>query len=228
MRYLLAAIAAVVPGPALACALGLILAVDVSGSINRQEFALQTEGMAAAFEDPTLAEAILRQEGGIIVTLTQWSGSSRQRQVTGWHKLTDPASMQEFATAIRRGGRDWRNYSTAIGEALFHAMTVGQTAPEQCKRRVIDVSGDGVSNEGRSPRAMADTLAGLGYTINALVIRGDSPDPVRYYRQHVIAGENAFIEIARDFEDYPRAILRKLLKEIEQQALVSEVPKIVQ
>ena len=210
------------PGAAFACALELILAVDVSGSIDQHEFALQTEGIAAAFEHPHLAEAIIRQEGGILVTLTHWSGSSRQRQVTDWHKLTDVDSMAAFADEIRRGGRDWRNYSTAIGEALFHAMRTGESVPEKCRRRVIDMSGDGVSNEGRAPRAMADALVALGYTINGLVIRGDSPDPARYYEKNVVAGPNAFIEIARDFEDYPRAILRKLLREIEQHALISE------
>ena len=211
------------PGVAAACALELILAVDVSGSIDHHEFALQTEGIAAAFESPLLAEAIIHQEGGVLVTLTHWSGSSRQRQVTDWHKLSDIDSMQRFANEIRRGGRDWRNYSTAIGEALFHAMRTGETAPERCKRRVVDMSGDGVSNEGRAPRAMADTLAALGYTVNGLVIRGDSPDPVKYYERNVLAGPNAFLEIARDFEDYPRAILRKLLREVEQHALISEL-----
>ena len=215
--------AAALPGAALACALELILAVDVSGSINADEFTLQTEGTAAAFENPDLAEAIIHQDGGVWVTYTQWSGASRQRQVTGWHHLTDPSSMAAFAQEIRRGGRDWRNYSTAIGEALFHVMRVGETVPERCKRRVVDVSGDGVSNEGRAPRNMAMTLAGLGYTINALVIKGDSPDPVKYYRRNVIAGNNPFIEIARDFEDYPRAILKKLLREVESQALISSL-----
>lgn len=210
------------PVRATACALELILAVDVSGSIDQKEFALQTEGMAAAFEDPKLAEAIIHQEGGVYTTLTQWSGATRQRQVTGWHHLTGPKSMAEFATAIRRGGRDWRNYSTAVGEALFHAMKVGETVPEKCKRRVVDLSGDGVSNEGRAPRAMADALSALGYTVNGLVIRGDSPDPVKFYERHVLSGPRAFLEIAEDFEDYPRAILRKLLKEVDQQALVSD------
>jgi Ca-activated chloride channel family protein len=222
MRRLLTALGIfMTPGGALACSLELILAVDVSGSINQQEFALQTEGTAAAFETPELAEAIIHQEGGILVTLTQWSGATRQRQVTGWHHLTGPESMADFANEIRRGGRDWRNYSTAIGEALHHALKVGETAPMTCKRRVIDVSGDGVSNEGRAPRAMADALAAMGYTINGLVIKGDSPDPVKYYRVNVLAGQNAFLEVAHDFEDYPRAILRKLLKEIEQHALIS-------
>lgn len=214
---------AALPGAALACALELILAVDISGSIDQNEFALQTEGMATAFETPELAEAIVHQDGGIYVILTQWSGATRQRQVTAWHHLTGPESMAKFADAIRQGGRNWRNYSTAIGEALFHAMKTGETSPVECKRRVVDVSGDGVSNEGRAPRAMADALAALGYTVNGLVIRGDSPDPVKYYEINVLAGPQSFLEIAEDFEDYPRAILRKLLKEIEQQALISSV-----
>ena len=221
---ILAAAIALSPGLARACALELILAVDVSGSIDADEFALQNEGMAAAFESPKLAEAIIHQKGGIYVVLTQWSGATRQRQVTHWHHLTDVESMAAFAQEIRRGGRNWRNYSTAIGEALFHALQVGKTVPETCKRRVIDVSGDGVNNEGRAPRAIADSLAALGYTVNGLVIRGDSPDPIRYYEINVLAGPRSFLEVAADFDDYPRAILRKLLKEIEQQALVSEAP----
>lgn len=227
MRTLLALTAATVlsfsAGVARSCALELILAVDVSGSIDAREFALQNEGMASAFEDPRLAEAIIRQEGGIYVVLTQWSGATRQRQVTDWHHLTDVESMAGFARQIRRGGRNWRNYSTAIGEALAHALDVGRTVPARCARRVIDVSGDGVNNEGRAPRAVSNALYALGYTINGLVIRGDSPDPIRYYEKNVIAGDRAFLEVASDFEDYPRAILRKLLKEIEQQALVSEL-----
>ena len=223
LRQILAAAGiGLAPGLAQACALELILAVDVSGSIDAQEFALQNEGLAAAFEDPKLVEAIVHQKGGIYVVLTQWSGATRQRQVTDWHHLTGPESMAAFAREIRRGGRNWRNYSTAIGEALFHALQVGKSVPEDCKRRVIDVSGDGVNNEGRPPRAIADSLAALGYTVNGLVIRGDTPDPVRFYEINVLAGPRAFLEVAADFDDYPRAILRKLLKEIEQQALVSE------
>ncbi len=204
------------------CALQLILAVDVSGSIDDREFALQMEGMASAFEDPQLVEAVDAQKGGVLVTLTEWSGASRQRQVTGWHLLTDAGSMADFADAIRQSGRDWRNYSTAIGEALYHALKVSRTAPQECRRRVIDVSGDGVNNEGRAPRAMADALAALGYTVNGLVIRGDTPDPVKHYETNVLAGPRAFMEIAAGFEDYPEAIRRKLLREIEERALVSE------
>lgn len=215
---------AAAPAPVPACALELILAVDVSGSIDDREFALQMEGMASAFEDPALIDAVEVQEGGVLVTLTQWSGASRQRQVTDWHRLDNAASMATFAQAIRESGRDWRNYSTAIGEALHHALRVGDTAPSSCRRRVVDVSGDGVNNEGRAPRTMADALAAMGYTVNGLVIRGDTPDPVKHYEVNVLAGPRAFLEIAGSFEDYPDAIRRKLLREIEERALVSQAP----
>lgn len=211
------------PATALACAVELILAVDTSGSIDDREFALQMEGTAAAFEHPSMINAVRAQEGGIQIILTQWSGRTRQRIVTDWHLLEDAPSMSAFATAIRRGGRHWRNYSTAIGEALEHAKRVGETVPQSCKRRIIDVSGDGISNEGREPRAMAQQLAALGYSVNGLVIRGDSPDPVDFYRKNVLAGPRSFLEIAEGFEDYPRAILKKLLREIEEHALISSV-----
>ncbi|MEM7210716.1 MAG: DUF1194 domain-containing protein [Pseudomonadota bacterium] len=221
-RTLATALAAILlPLPALACAVELILAVDTSGSIDDREFALQMEGTAAAFEHPSMINAIEAQEGGVQIILTQWSGRTRQRIVTEWHLIEDAPTMAAFATAIRRGGRHWRNYSTAIGEALEHAKRVGETVPQRCKRRIVDVSGDGISNEGREPRDMAQTLAALGYSVNGLVIRGDSPDPVEYYRQNVLAGPRSFLEVAEGFEDYPRAILRKLLREIEEHALVS-------
>ena len=84
------------------CALELILAVDVSGSIDSREFDLQTTGLAEAFEHPSLVNAISNIEGGIVVTVTQWSGTNRQRQMTNWYRLTDAGSMAGFADAVRR------------------------------------------------------------------------------------------------------------------------------
>jgi len=210
------------PAPATACALELVLAIDVSGSIDSREFEMQANGLAQAFEHPSLVAAISELEGGMLVTVTHWSGSTRHRQVTGWHHLTDAASAATFAAETRAAGRAWRNFSTAIGEALVHAGSVSASAPQPCKRRVIDVSGDGVSNEGQAPRGVSQALAAQGYTINGLVIRGSDPDPVAHYRTEVIAGPGAFVEVAEGFDDYPRAILRKLLREIDQPVIVSE------
>jgi len=230
MRRTALALALVLPpGLALApshasadCALELILAVDVSGSIDSREFDLEANGLADAFENPSLASAIGELPGGMLVILTHWSGSTRQRAMTGWHRLSDGPSLAAFAAEARSAGRAWRNFSTAIGDALVHAGEVSRTAPERCKRRVIDVSGDGVSNEGKPPSVVSQALAAEGYTINGLVIRGADPDPVAHYRAQVIAGPGAFVEIAESFEDYPRAILRKLLREIDQPMILSE------
>lgn len=221
-RLALAVALAMAPAPAAACALQLILAVDVSGSIDSREFAMQAEGLAEAFETRSLASAINELPGGMQVILTHWSGSTRQRAMTGWHHLSGPESLAAFAAEARAAGRAWRNFSTAIGDALAHAGELSRTAPETCKRRVIDVSGDGVSNEGQGPGAVAAALAERGFTINGLVIRGADPDPVAHYRAEVIAGPGAFVEIAESFEDYPRAILRKLLREIDQPMILSD------
>ncbi|HUF87222.1 MAG TPA: DUF1194 domain-containing protein [Thermohalobaculum sp.] len=227
MRALLAAVAlalapALAPAPAAACALELVLAVDVSGSIDTREFELQTQGLADAFEHQSMQVAVGQLEGGMLVTLTQWSGSTRQRQMIGWRRVSDAASMAAFAGEVRGAGRAWRNFSTAVGEALAHAAAVSADAPEACGRRVIDLSGDGVSNEGREPAAISRALAAQGYTVNGLVIRGADPDPVAHYRAQVIAGPGAFVEVAESFDDYPEAILRKLLREIDQPMIVSE------
>jgi len=213
---------ALAPAPVAACALELILAVDVSGSIDSQEFALQSGGLADAFENPSLVHAVSELEGGALVIMTQWSGSTRHAAVTGWHHIGDAGSMAAFAAEVRSAGRAWRNFSTAIGEALAHAEEISTTAPQTCKRRVIDVSGDGVSNEGRAPAKISRVLAELGYVVNGLVIRGADPDPVAHYRSEVVAGPGAFVEVAESFSDYPRAILRKLLREIDQPMIVSE------
>jgi hypothetical protein len=222
MRALgLAGLAAAAPGAAAACALELILAVDVSGSVNAREYALQAAGMAAAFRHPDVAEAVEAMPGGMAVAVTQWSGLTRQRRMTGWHLLSDAASLAAFAERLETTPRAWRNFSTAIGEALAHARAVSREAPVTCRRRVIDVSGDGVSNEGPPPRAAADRLAAEGYTVNGLVILGAEPDPAAHYAAEVIAGPGAFVEVAADFEDYPRAFLRKLLREIAPPVIVS-------
>ncbi|MCL5776765.1 DUF1194 domain-containing protein [Limibaculum sp. FT325] len=207
-----------------ACGLELILAVDVSGSVDADEFAIQMGGLADAFASPSVAAAIAGVEGGVLATLTQWSGVSRQRQMVGWHRVTDAASAQAFAAAVRASPRAWRNFSTAIGEAIAHAHAIGAEAPEPCGRRVIDISGDGASNEGQRPRDVSRAVAAAGYTINALVIRGADPDPLEEYMTQVIAGPGAFVEVAEGFDAYPQAILRKLLREIEQPLAVSAAP----
>lgn len=222
MRAAAALLAGLLAVPAPACELELILAVDVSGSVNAQEYRLQTEGMAAAFRAPAVARAVAALDGGMIVSVTQWSGISRQALILDWTHLAAPEQLHAFAGRIETMPRRWRSFSTAIGEALLNAEAVSAGAPLRCARRVVDVSGDGVSNEGVSPGPIARRLAAGGHTINGLVIRGADPDPAGHYAREVIAGPGAFVELAEGFADFPRAFLRKLLRELEPPMILSD------
>ncbi|MEM7177474.1 MAG: DUF1194 domain-containing protein [Pseudomonadota bacterium] len=202
-------------GPATACGLELVLAMDVSRSVVNHEYDLQMGGLSAAFRDSAVTDAIKWTPGGIMVTVTQWSGPESQSQTVPWSHLTTPADAHAFANAIDRQDRMFFAAYTAIGEALFHAASLSRSNPSRCLRRVIDISGDGASNRGRLPRPVADALASQGITINALVIEGSKDEPVEFYRRHVVRGFGAFLEVADGFDDYARAIRAKLLREMD-------------
>ena len=195
---------------AVACDLALVLAVDVSGSVDPQEYRIQMDGLAAALRDGIVAEALLDQN--TMVTLVQWTGSSRQRQTLPWTALTSFPAIAAFASAVETDARIWRNYSTAIGEALEISGRLFADVPH-CLRRVIDVSGDGRSNEGAEPRMQHAVLQRDRITVNALAIETDDDDLTAYFFENLITGEGAFVETAMGFEDYPAAILRKLQRE---------------
>jgi Ca-activated chloride channel family protein len=203
-----------IPAPASACGVELVLAMDVSRSVINDEYDLQMGGLANALRSKEVVEAIGWIPGGVMATVTQWSGELDQAQTIGWRHLTDPSSVLSFAKEVDFNRRQFFQSYTAIGEALWHANTLSASNPKKCRRRVIDVSGDGSSNRGREPAAIADALAANGVTINALVIRGARPDPAEYYLENVVRGPGAFIEIARTFHDYARAIQQKLLREL--------------
>ena len=215
----LLAVALVLGSPARAaeCGLELVLAMDVSRSVVNSEYDLQMGGLALAFRDPEVTEAINWVPGGVMATVTQWSGPEAQVQPVPWTHLTDAASAAAFAAAIERQGRAFFASYTAVGEALFHANGLSATNPRRCARRVIDVSGDGASNRGRPVRPVAEALAANGVTVNGLVIKGAWPDPVAFYLRNVVRGDGAFLETTENFADYADAIKRKLLRELTPQ-----------
>ncbi len=201
--------------PALCCDLALVLAVDVSGSVDPTEYRTQMDGLATALRDGVVAEALLSQRA--MVTLIQWTGSSRQRQTLPWTAMNSFAAIDGLADAVEADQRIWRNYSTAIGEALEVSRRIFDSVP-QCARKVIDVSGDGPSNEGAEPREQHDHLRQDGITVNGLAIETDGSDLTAYFFENLITGEGAFVETAWGFEDYPAAILRKLQRETTRAA----------
>ncbi|MBY6137519.1 DUF1194 domain-containing protein [Nocardioides marinus] len=211
------------PSRALACDLALVLAVDVSGSVDAEEYRIQMDGLAAGLRDGVVSEALVRARAQ--VSLVQWSGRSRQEVSLGWAQLRSFADVETLAQRIETAPRPWRNYSTAVGEALFLALEQFAAVPD-CRRRVIDISGDGFSNEGVEPRAAHGPLAAAGVTVNAIAIEQSEPGLTAYFFENVIRGEGAFVVTAASFADYPARIRKKLVREVAQQtaALTSADP----
>lgn len=214
MRLILPFLFSLLPAAALPCGLALVLAVDVSGSVDRDEYRVQMEGLAAALRDGAVIEALVAERAE--VTLVQWSGSSRQAQTLPWTAITTAEDAVRLADRVAADPRRWRNYSTALGEALLLALATFDAVPA-CGRRVIDVSGDGVSNEGMSPGGLRGMLSAGGVTVNALAIETDETDLTAYFFENVIAGPGAFVVTANGFEEYPEQIRRKLRRETTKQ-----------
>jgi Ca-activated chloride channel family protein len=214
MRFAFALAFALWPVAASACDLALVLAVDVSGSVDTEEYRTQMDGLAAALRDSTVVDALVEQRAQ--VTLIQWSGRSRQRQTLDWQQMATRADVSQFAALIEADARVWRNFSTAVGEALALSLDVLRAVPE-CRRKVVDVSGDGVSNEGLAPQDMRGALRAAEVIVNALAIETSDEDLTGSFFEHVIGGEASFVITANGFEDYPAQIRRKLQRETTRQ-----------
>jgi len=214
LRASLLAVTMLAPLPAMACDLALLLAVDVSGSVDQQEYRIQMDGLAAALRDGTVADALIEQQAQVAVI--QWTGSSRQRQTVQWTAMRSYADVLALADTIEADPRIWRNYSTAIGEALEVARAA--FAPVSgCTRRVIDISGDGESNEGVEPAGTRAALRAEEITVNAIAIETDDADLTAYFFENLITGPGAFVVTADGFADYPEQIKRKLQRETTRQ-----------
>lgn len=221
LALLLLGLLAVLPARPLAAEdrpveLELILAVDVSASVDDGEYLLQTVGLAAAFRDPAVIEAI-RAVGdlGIAVTLVEWGVGLEQKQAVGWAHIENAASAAAFAQAILESPRLFVGNGTSISHAVLYAMSLFEENGFAGRRRIIDVSGDGRNNSGPAPRMARDRVVSRGITINGLAIRDRDPNLGRYFIENVIGGTAAFLVEADNFDDFPRAIRQKLLREIQ-------------
>ena len=196
--------------------LTLVLALDVSGSVDEDEFDLQRRGLAAAFRNPLVIDAIRRgPRRRIAVTAVQWAGFESQRVVVPWAVIGSASDAEKFADRLASMARIYPDGPTHLTGAIKFTTKLSLTAPFAGVRQVIDISGDGTNNVGLPPREARDAAVNLGITINGLVIQNASVGLVEYYRATVIGGRGAFTIAASDYEDYPRAILKKLLREID-------------
>ena len=228
----MAAIAALIAvmlkaAPALGAALALVLAVDVSASVTADSYLLQHEGIARAFADPRLVEAITGAAGGIEVLVLQWSDPDKIAVTVDWQRVTDRASATAFAVAVRASRRS-SNGLTAIGPALLAAAAAFDRLPEPAGHRVIDLSGDGMANFGLPPAAARDQIVASGIAINGLAILSEEPWLADYYRKNVIGGPAAFVVTARSFGDFADAMLRKLMQEVAGAAAAATRPAAAQ
>jgi hypothetical protein len=200
--------------------LALVIAVDISYSMDMDELALQRQGFADAFRSPQVHDAIRRGlVGKIAVVYFEWAGSWDQRVIVPWSVLDGAESADIFAEKVaaqpvRRAQR------TSISGAIDFAMKLLGQSGVEATRRVIDISGDGPNNQGRVVTvARAEALA-EGVTINGLPIMLKAPgyldihDLDLYYRDCVIGGQGAFVVPARDREQFPAAIKTKILLEV--------------
>lgn len=206
-------LAAALPAAAPACDLALVFALDVSASVDAGEYALQRDGLAAALIAPEVEAAILAQEGGVAFAAFEWSGRYQQDMILGWTLVRDRAGLYAASSAIAAASRSYAEFPTAIGYALGYGAVLMRDAPV-CTRRVIDISGDGIGNEGFQPDAAYRAFEFEGITVNGLVIGGGDESLLSYYRTEVPHGPDAFVEVAEGFADYEAAMRRKLLREI--------------
>ena len=195
--------------------LALVLAVDASGSVDQTRFELQKQGYAAAFRHPRVLAAI--QSGptqSIAVIMMQWTGPALQVTAVPWTRLSDAASATAFADAIAQAPRRLFGGGTSISGAIDTSMALLFDNPYRTARRIIDISGDGSNNRGRSVNLVRDEAVRAGVGINGLPILTLEPDLDHYYEQNVIGGPGAFVIAATSYETFADAILKKLIAEI--------------
>lgn len=195
--------------------LELILAVDCSRSIDDDEFALQIEGYAYALRHPSVLRAIESGERrAIAVTYVQWAGPFLQKQSLDWTLIKDVGSANAFAASMQAAPRSFRGGGTSLSGIIDFGRTLFKGDRFVGRRRVIDISGDGINNSGRMPHLARDDAVREGIVINGLPILTEVSALDRYFRDHVIGGEGSFVVEAENFASFAQAILNKLIREI--------------
>jgi hypothetical protein len=221
---------AIVPAAAFAgdVDLLLVLAADVSRSIDTTKFQLQRDGYAAAMSDPRVLETIRAgRQGRIGLTFVEWSGVGAQRVVIDWTAIGDTAAAKDFGDRLAEAPRSFAD-RTSISGAIEFSMAQLARAPFSAPRQTIDISGDGTNNSGPDVAPLREAAVAKGITVNGLAILSESPlawNPEHtnppggldaYYRNNVIGGPGAFVMVAKDFNSFGQAIISKIIAEVAQ------------
>jgi Ca-activated chloride channel family protein len=193
-----------------ACETALLLAVDVSNSVDPAEYRLQVDGMADALLDPGVRDAIL--QGEVRLAVVQWSGAAEQELSIPWTTLRTEGEIDAFAARARALDRAFIQSNTAPGDAILFALDrMAEVAA--CTRRIIDISGDGPENAGTPTGHARRAAERAGVLINAIAIEDIGVSTTQYYLRNVVTS-TGFVLTARRHTDYPRAIREKIKREL--------------
>ena len=202
--------------------LQLVLAVDVSRSIDEVEAELQRRGYIEALTNDRIIDAVLSGEHKrIALCYTEWAGTHYQTVVIDWTVIDSPGAARSFAEKLSEAPRQSQSW-TAVGAALAHAAQRFDGSGFASKRRVVDISGDGRTNDGPPAEMIRDRLVAQGIVVNGLPVMmnrtnfGRPPDLMldKYYEENVIGGSGSFMIVADNFEHFGRAVRTKLVREI--------------
>ena len=200
----------------MACRLALVLAMDVSSSVDAAEDRLQREGLANALLSPQVKAAFFVSPASVAIYIFEWSGRAHQHSIRDWTIISSPTDLVSVAASIRTSNRTQAGLPTAMGHALGHAAQALRNGPD-CAFRTIDVAGDGPNNAGFGPHSVYATFPFENVIVNGLVISEDDTQTEDYFRNEVIRGAGAFVEVADGFNNFQAAMQRKLVRELSAQ-----------
>nr|WP_040701058.1 DUF1194 domain-containing protein [Sulfitobacter indolifex] len=204
------------------CRLALLLALDVSSSVDPEEDRLQRGGLAAALRAPSVARAFFASDAPVTIAAYEWSGEAHQQIVLDWTVIDHPAALARAADVIGSSQRSESSQPTAMGHALRFGATLFDGAPA-CDARVIDMAGDGQNNEGFGPQTAYRAAQFSEITVNGLIVNAADFEGelglIAFYKSQVLHGPGAFMVIASGFADFERAMRVKLIREVSPPAL---------
>jgi hypothetical protein len=205
------------PAAAEQCRLALVLALDVSSSVDATEDTLQRQGLVAALTAPEVRAAFFATNDPVALAVYEWSGRYNQSMVLDWVLVRSPADLLMAAETVAVSQRSHNDFPTAMGYALGYGAGLFERAP-QCLYRTLDMAGDGQNNDGFGPATAYNAFAFDGITVNGLVVNAADFEAevglIAFYQREVLHGSGAFLEVAQGFEDYERAMRRKLVREL--------------
>lgn len=196
--------------------LALVLAVDVSSSVDSGDYDLQMQGIAEALRQPALPQAIRQgQYQRIALSLVHWSSWDRQAVAVPWQLLSAESDLADVAAKVEKAERQWKPGGTGLAAALTFSAALVLAFPLRASRRVIDVSGDGEDNDGGDVVRARNEAVARGITINGLPLVYGSRRLLSYYTNRVVGGSGAFVQPARDIRDFRQQMTVKLLREVQ-------------